>query len=416
MVLVFGRCKTCILMFSIPRRTKRTRALPYISDPSSVSLHEEVGEDEPVDSYISSNDDCGVVESLPDVPPPCDERELSRHEAFCGYESLSPGEENGEALKDLTGVLATCFSILLGMLAQMRTPRATDITVASRLLLSLMKMKHGLTFAALGALFSVHRTTSCVFYAVPDLLHAKTEGWLVWFPREVVQETMPPSFKEKYPMCRVIIDCTEVPMEMTPEVSEQENCLSSYKSNFTLNFIVGVAPSRFISYVSEVFGDRASDTYITTNCGLLDLLEEDDLVLADKGFPHICYYLESRKAIRATTKPDLHFADDKTDAGDCAACFFLIGLSCSGFCCSSIPASFIVEVLLVHKVKVELLKILFPPHTNPVGFGARRKSFFPEFVPFWAQALLNGPDSYETAHVLVNRDVFHVCNIFYFTF
>ncbi|KAL3227352.1 hypothetical protein MRX96_024158 [Rhipicephalus microplus] len=179
----------------------------------------------------------------------------------------------------------------------MRTPRATDITVASRLLLSLMKMKHGLTFAALGALFSVHRTTSsCVFYAVPDLLHAKTEGWLVWFPREVVQETMPPSFKEKYPMCRVIIDCTEVPMEMPPEVSEQENCLSSYKSNFKLKYIVGVAPSRFISYVSEVFGGRASATYITANCGLLDLLEEDDLVLADKGFPHICYYLEFRKA------------------------------------------------------------------------------------------------------------------------
>lgn len=80
MVLVFGRCKTCILMFSIPRWRKRTRALPAISDPSSVSLHEDVGEDEPVDSSISSNDDCGVVESLPDVPPQCDENELSRHE------------------------------------------------------------------------------------------------------------------------------------------------------------------------------------------------------------------------------------------------------------------------------------------------------------------------------------------------
>ncbi|XP_037528669.2 uncharacterized protein LOC119405915 [Rhipicephalus sanguineus] len=178
----------------------------------------------------------------------------------------------------------------------MRTPRATDITVGSRLLLFLMKMKHGLTFAALGALFSVHRTTaSRVFYAVLDVLHAKTQGWLVWFPREVVQETMPPSFKEKYPTCRVIIDCTEVPIEMPPEVSEQVNCWSSYKSNFTLKFLVGVAPCGFISYVSEVFGGRASDTYITANCGLLDLLEKDDLVLADKGFPHIRCDLESRQ-------------------------------------------------------------------------------------------------------------------------
>ncbi|KAL1480255.1 hypothetical protein MTO96_051190 [Rhipicephalus appendiculatus] len=216
--------------------------------------------------------------------------------AFCGYESLSPIEENDEALKDLTGVSAACFSILLGILAQMRTPRATDITVGSRLLLFLMKMKHGLTFAALGALFSVHRTTaSRVFYAVLDVLHAKTQGWLVWFPREVVQETMPPSFREKYPTCRVIIHCTEVSIETPPEVSEQVNCWSSYKSNFTLKFLVGVAPCGFISYVSEVFGGRASETYITANCGLLDLLEKDDLVLADKGFPHIRCDLESRQ-------------------------------------------------------------------------------------------------------------------------
>ncbi|KAL3193812.1 hypothetical protein MRX96_000105 [Rhipicephalus microplus] len=82
---------------------------------------------------------------------------------------------------------------------------------------------------------------------------------------------------------------------MPPEVSEQVNCWSSYKSNFTLKFLVGVAPSGLISYESEVFGGRASDTYITANCGLFDLLEEDDLVLADKGFPHIRYDLESRK-------------------------------------------------------------------------------------------------------------------------
>ncbi|KAL3174915.1 hypothetical protein MRX96_010944 [Rhipicephalus microplus] len=85
---------------------------------------------------------------------------------------------------------------------------------------------------------------------------------------------------------------------MPPEVIEQVNCWSSYRSNFTLKFLADVAPSGFISYVSEVFGGCASDTYITANCGLLDLLEEDDLVLADKGFPHIRYDLESRKVAR----------------------------------------------------------------------------------------------------------------------
>ncbi|KAL1415866.1 hypothetical protein MTO96_028649 [Rhipicephalus appendiculatus] len=118
---------------------KKDSCFTCYSDPSSVSLNEDLGGDEPVDSSISPSDDGEELESLPDVPPQFDENELLTRE--------------------------------------MRTPRATDITVGSRLLLFLMKMKHGLTFAALGALFSVHRTTaSRVFYAVLDVLRAKTQG------------------------------------------------------------------------------------------------------------------------------------------------------------------------------------------------------------------------------------------------
>lgn len=136
---------------------------------------------------------------------------------FNGYESVSSEDEHGEVLKDLTGVTVVSFAVLLRMLTQAKTAGAMEITLGSQLVLFLMKMKHGLTFAALGALFSVHRTiASRTFYAILDTLHSKTRKWLSWLPKDAVQEAIPLSFREKYPTCRVIIDCTEVSIEKPP--------------------------------------------------------------------------------------------------------------------------------------------------------------------------------------------------------
>ena len=37
--------------------------------------------------------------------------------------------------------------------------------------------------------------------------------------------------------------------------------------------------------MSKAYGGRASDPYITNNCGLLTKFEPGDVILADKGFP-----------------------------------------------------------------------------------------------------------------------------------
>ena len=48
--------------------------------------------------------------------------------------------------------------------------------------------------------------------------------------------------------------------------------------------MVGITPSGYISFLSDCYGGRSSDKFITADSGLYDLLERDDEVMADRGF------------------------------------------------------------------------------------------------------------------------------------
>ena len=71
---------------------------------------------------------------------------------------------------------------------------------------------------------------------------------------------------------------------MPSSVRSQSVTFSNYKHHNTAKGLTAIAPSGAVAFVSDLYAGRCSDKQITNACGILDLLEEGDTLMADKGF------------------------------------------------------------------------------------------------------------------------------------
>lgn len=203
------------------------------------------------------------------------------HKCFQGYSSIN----NDEELLDLTGVSRANFEFLLKLF---EFPNKIIVSKEDRVCIMLMKIKTGLTFSAIGALFRIHRTTVAkIFFSCLEQLRFKTTNLVYWPDQEAVRASTPGCFKPDYSDTRVILDCTEFRIETPSTVENRVFCYSHYKHGFTFKVLFGITPSGFISFKSNAYGGRISDSHITVDSGIIKLLEHGDKILADKGFPEV---------------------------------------------------------------------------------------------------------------------------------
>jgi hypothetical protein len=59
---------------------------------------------------------------------------------------------------------------------------------------------------------------------------------------------------------------------------------SNYKNCNTFKGLVGISPDGVITFVSSLYPGSISDKELTRQCGIMDLLEPGDSIMADRGF------------------------------------------------------------------------------------------------------------------------------------
>ena len=106
------------------------------------------------------------------------------------------------------------------------------------------------------------------------LLSAELRPLIAWPSRGKLRRELPDCFKRLYPKVRTIIDCSEIFFD-TPSALDVQACLwSDYKHHCTAKFLVAITPNGSISWLSPLYGGRASDIHIVRNSGFLDIFYE----------------------------------------------------------------------------------------------------------------------------------------------
>jgi hypothetical protein len=165
------------------------------------------------------------------------------------------------------------------------TSNATALSLIGQFFLVLTRLRTGMLELELADRFNISQTTvSRTLITWLNYLYFYLGSIPIWPSRSGIDKHMPEIFKPDFVRTRVIIDCTELYVQKPASLCLNSELYSNYKSNNTFKGLVGSTPAGALSFVSALYSGSISDKETTKQCGIIELLEPGDGVMADKGF------------------------------------------------------------------------------------------------------------------------------------
>ncbi|XP_063919828.1 uncharacterized protein LOC135134883 [Zophobas morio] len=187
-------------------------------------------------------------------------------------------------LRILTGIQSLAFLNLLTSTLAQHMKIKSKLNIKKLILLSLMRLKLDVPFTSLSIFFNVSHTTAQTYFQRIITNLAFCLKSVIRFPsQQEIKRSMPICF-QNYSNTRIVLDCTELEIEKCKCLKCRIRTYSFYKGRHTVKFLIGVAPSGTITYLSKPYGGRASDKAIFNKENMISKFSPGDGIMVDKGF------------------------------------------------------------------------------------------------------------------------------------
>jgi len=161
----------------------------------------------------------------------------------------------------------------------------TSLSLSDQLLIILMKLKLNCRDLDLAQRFNIsHVTVSNITKTFICVLHEILFVGMINIPSQSKCKSSMPSCFEAFSSGRLVIDATEITVDIPCNLDKQAACYSNYKSRHTVKAVTGVAPNGALVYCSKLYPGSTSDVAIVSHSEMLKQFIPGDLILADKGF------------------------------------------------------------------------------------------------------------------------------------